>query len=52
MFRDISSNTLDPIKCSTSNDKKKQTISSKIDQVIAIYVLKNTDFRLFLITKN
>ena len=24
---------------------KKQTISSKIDRVIEIYVLKNTDFR-------
>ena len=32
--------------------KKKQTISSEIDHVIAIYVLKNTDFRSFFMTKN
>ena len=44
MFRHISFNTLAPPKYSTPNDKKKQTISSKIDRVIAIYVLKNTDF--------
>ena len=31
---------------------KKKTISSKIDRVIAIYVLKNTDFRSFFMTKN
>ena len=51
MFRHILFNTLAPPKYSTSN-YKKQTISSKIDGVIAIYVLKNTDFRLFFTTKN
>ena len=31
---------------------KKKTISSQIDRVIAIYILKNTDFRSFFMTKN
>ena len=47
MFRHISFNTLAPLKYSTSNDKKKQTISSEINRVIAIYVMKNTDLDLF-----
>ena len=40
MFRPFLFNTLFPPKYSSSNDKKKM-ISSKIDRVIAIYVLKN-----------
>ena len=51
MFRHVSFNSLSPLKYSTSNDKKK-TISSKIDRVIAIYNLKNTDIRSFLMMKN
>ena len=52
MFRHISFNTLAPLKYSTSSDRKKQMISSKNDRVIAIYVLKNTDFRYFFMKKN